>query len=299
MSQSPTTPQARFPAIRLDQVGKRFGDHQVLEGIDLEVAHSEVVCLIGPSGSGKSTLLRCMAFLEHYDQGEIYIEGALIGWEIDDQGRRRRASNRRLRQSRSNLGMVFQQFNLWPHMTALGNVSEALKRVKGLSRLDAERRGRQALERVGLLDKADAHPARLSGGQQQRVAIARALAMEPKIMLFDEPTSALDPELVGEVLAVMKRLASEGMTMVVVTHEMGFAARMADTLVFLDHGRIIARGAPAQVFGEEAPPRVRQFLQDYLERNALLIDANTEAPGAMPSSISAGDGAAAATKGMF
>ncbi|TVU88006.1 amino acid ABC transporter ATP-binding protein [Vreelandella titanicae] len=241
----------------------------MLANIDLDVHHSEVVCLIGPSGSGKSTLLRCMAFLEEYDDGEIHIEGRLLGWEIDDRGHRKHAGRNRLNQARRNLGIVFQQFNLWPHMTALGNVTEALVRVRRLPRQEAEKKAMKALDKVGLSEKAKEYPARLSGGQQQRVAIARALAMEPKIMLFDEPTSALDPELVGEVLAVMKQLAQEGMTMVVVTHEMGFAAQVADSVVFLDQGSIVTRGTPNEVFRDTNHPRLRQFLQNYLDRNAF------------------------------
>ncbi|TKJ09684.1 amino acid ABC transporter ATP-binding protein [Halomonas sp. 15WGF] len=255
--------------MHLSAVGKRFGEHQVLTDINLDVHHSEVVCLIGPSGSGKSTLLRSMAFLEEYDEGEIHIEGRLLGWEIDDRGRRQHAGRTRLNQARRNLGIVFQQFNLWPHMTALGNVTEALVRVRRLKRSEAEKRAMAVLDKVGLAEKAKVYPARLSGGQQQRVAIARALAMEPKIMLFDEPTSALDPELVGEVLAVMKQLALEGMTMVVVTHEMGFAAQVADTVVFLDQGSIVTRGTPSEVFRDTQHPRLRQFLQNYLDRNAF------------------------------
>ncbi|WP_422822357.1 amino acid ABC transporter ATP-binding protein [Vreelandella glaciei] len=257
------------PIIHLSAVGKRFGKNQVLANIDLDVHHSEVVCLIGPSGSGKSTLLRCMAFLEEYDDGEIHIEGRLLGWEIDDRGHRKHAGRNRLNQARRNLGIVFQQFNLWPHMTALGNVTEALVRVRRLPRQEAEKKAMKALDKVGLSEKAKEYPARLSGGQQQRVAIARALAMEPKIMLFDEPTSALDPELVGEVLAVMKQLAQEGMTMVVVTHEMGFAAQVADSVVFLDQGSIVTRGTPNEVFRDTNHPRLRQFLQNYLDRNAF------------------------------
>jgi len=250
-------------------LGKRFGEHTVLSDIDLRVERSEVVCLIGPSGSGKSTLLRCLAFLERYDEGEVLIEGELLGFERGRNGQRVPAGNARVRQVRRNIGMVFQQFNLWPHMTVLGNVTEALKRVKGLSSRQADERGQAMLDKVGLADKARAYPSQLSGGQQQRVAIARALAMEPHIMLFDEPTSALDPELVGEVLQVMKQLAADGMTMVVVTHEMGFAAQVADSVVFLDQGRIVTRGAPGEVFRDSDHPRLKQFLQNYLERNAF------------------------------
>lgn len=253
------------PTVAMRGVTKRFGRNEVLRGIDLDVATSEVVCLIGPSGSGKSTLLRCVNFLERYDSGEVRIDGRLIGYR--DADTRRRMPGRELQTMRESIGMVFQHFNLWPHMTALGNVAEALIRVRGLARAEAQARAAAMLERVGLADKRDSYPARLSGGQQQRVAIARSLAMQPKLMLFDEPTSALDPELVGEVLAVMRTLAAEGMTMLVVTHEMGFAASVASRVAFLDQGRIVAEGTPRAVLHESAEPRLRQFLQTYHERN--------------------------------
>jgi len=249
-------------------VWKRFGDTQVLKGIDLTIAKSEVTCIIGPSGSGKSTLLRCIAFLEEYSEGEIYIEGELLGFSLEE-GRRRRVSDAEVARVRRNVGFVFQQFNLWPHMTALENVAMPLKLARGMAREDAGRRARAMLEKVGLSARAEAYPSQLSGGQQQRVGIARALAMEPHIMLFDEPTSALDPELVGEVLQVMRDLAAEGMTMAVVTHEMGFAAQVADKVVFIDHGVIAAAGSPDQVFRREQNPRLRQFLQNYFERNVF------------------------------
>jgi polar amino acid transport system ATP-binding protein len=255
------------PMMEMRGVSKSFGVLKVLDSIDLAVARSEVVCLIGPSGSGKSTLLRCVNFLESYDTGEVRIEGKLIGYCEGPPRRQMRA--RELREIRRGIGMVFQQFNLWPHMTALGNVAEPLVRVRGLPAREADIRARAMLARVGLADKAGEHPARLSGGQQQRVAIARTLAMEPRLMLFDEPTSALDPELVGEVLQVMRDLAAEGMTMMVVTHEMGFAANVADRIAFLDRGRIIDRGPPRQVLHESAEPRVRQFLQTYHERTSF------------------------------
>ncbi|MBV8472254.1 MAG: amino acid ABC transporter ATP-binding protein [Hyphomicrobiales bacterium] len=255
--------------IEIRGVRKRFGEHEVLRGVDLTVNRSEVVCLIGPSGSGKSTLLRCVNFLESYDAGEMLIAGQLIGYEAGAGGARRAMSARRLREMRREIGMVFQHFNLWPHMTALGNVAEPLLRVRGLAAKEANERARAMLARVGLAAKADAFPARLSGGQQQRVAIARALAMQPRLMLFDEPTSALDPELVGEVLEVMKSLAAEGMTMMIVTHEMGFAAHVADRIAFIDGGRIVEYGPPRQVFHESAEPRVKQFLQTYHDRNAF------------------------------
>jgi polar amino acid transport system ATP-binding protein len=271
MKTSATAPADQPTIVSLSKVGKSFGTLRVLKGIDLQVRRSEVVCLIGPSGSGKSTLLRSMAFLEEYDEGEIRIEGQLLGWQNTDKGRRR-APQSQINQVRRNVGMVFQQFNLWPHMTALGNVCEALRRVRKLSADEANQRGLAMLEKVGLAHKADAYPAQLSGGQQQRVAIARALAMEPHIMLFDEPTSALDPELVGEVLQVMKTLAREGMTMVVVTHEMGFAAQVADSVIFLDQGEVVARGTPQQIFHNAEQPRLQQFLQNYLDRNAFWQD---------------------------
>ena len=253
--------------VEMRGVAKTFGALQVLGDIDLTVQRSEVVCLIGPSGSGKSTLLRCINVLEPYDAGEVRIEGRLIGYT--ETRPRRPMPHQALQEMRRAIGMVFQHFNLWPHMTALENVAEALIRVRKLAREDATARARAMLARVGLAQKEAAYPARLSGGQQQRVAIARSLAMEPRLMLFDEPTSALDPELVGEVLQVMRDLAAEGMTMIVVTHEMGFAARVADRIAFLDRGRIVAFGAPRAVLHESEEPRVRQFLQTYHERNSF------------------------------
>ena len=271
MKTSATAPGEQPTILSLSKVGKSFGQLRVLKGIDLEVRRSEVVCLIGPSGSGKSTLLRSMAFLEEYDEGRIHIEGKLLGWQETDKGRKR-APQSQINQVRRNVGMVFQQFNLWPHMTALRNVCEALRQVRKLSADEARKRGMAMLDKVGLAHKADNYPAQLSGGQQQRVAIARALAMEPHIMLFDEPTSALDPELVGEVLQVMKTLAKEGMTMVVVTHEMGFAAQVADSVIFLDQGEVVTRGTPRDIFHNATQPRLQQFLQNYLDRNAFWQD---------------------------
>ncbi|RQR46731.1 MULTISPECIES: amino acid ABC transporter ATP-binding protein [unclassified Burkholderia] len=264
------------PLIEVDGLHKRFGDVDVLRGIDISIERSEVVCLIGPSGSGKSTLLRCMAALETYDHGTILIEGETLGY-VERNGARVRASSGEINRVRRNIGMVFQQFNLWPHMTVLGNVTEALRRVRRMPAAAANEIGGRMLEMVGMSHKADAYPLKLSGGQQQRVAIARALAMEPNIMLFDEPTSALDPELVGEVLQVMKQLARDGMTMVVVTHEMGFAAQMADRVVFLDHGRIAVSGAPGEVFRRSENPRLQQFLQNYRDRNAFWNATDTSA----------------------
>lgn len=254
------------PMIEVRGLGKRFGSAEVLQGIDLDVRPSEVVCIIGPSGSGKSTLLRCMAFLERYDEGSVRIEGELLGFRETPTGRID-ASLREIDRVRSSVGMVFQLFHLWPHMTALANVTEALKVVKRMPRQDAEARGREVLGKVGLADRAEAYPAHLSGGQKQRVAIARALAMQPKMMLFDEPTSALDPELVGEVLTVIKQLASEGMTMVVVTHEMGFASHVADRVVFMDQGRLVEEGAPRPLFANPASERLTQFLNTWRERS--------------------------------
>jgi len=234
---------------------KAFGELEVLKGIDLEVAERELVFIIGPSGSGKSTFLRCCNRLEEPSGGSIRFDGTdLLARAVD------------LNAARRQIGMVFQAFNLYPHMTALGNVTLALRKVLKKSRAEAEEAGMAALERVGLADKANAYPAELSGGQQQRTAIARALALEPKIMLFDEPTSALDPELVGSVLRVMQDMRAFGMTMVVVSHEMRFARAAADQVVFMDEGRIVERGAPEQVFGAPAHARTRDFLRE-LERD--------------------------------
>ena len=259
------------PAIAVKGVSKRFGQTEVLHGIDLDIAAGEVTCLIGPSGSGKSTLLRCMAFLEEATTGTILINGQPLGFAPGADGQRVRLPAARIREVRSQIGMCFQQFNLWPHMTALGNVSEALKMVRGLPRAEAEERALAQLQKVGLEAWAGHYPSQLSGGQQQRVAIARALALEPKIMLFDEPTSSLDPELTGEVLNVMRALASDGMTMVVVSHEIGFAASVGQHVAFLDHGRLLLKGSPQQVFGKPRHPRLDQFLDTYLDRGAAML----------------------------
>ncbi len=218
-------------------MSKHFGDFEALRDIDLDIRRSEVLCLIGPSGSGKSTLLRCINFLEPYDQGEVRMEGQLIGWQEGSKPRRP-LPEAKLRDQRRHIGMVFQQFNLWPHFTRPAECCRGAARVKKLPRTEAIARAAAALDKVNLRTRLDSYPSALSGGQQQRVAIARAIAMEPSLMLFDEPTSALDPELVGEVLNVMKEMAAEGMTMVVVTHEMSFAAHVADRVAFLDHGRL-------------------------------------------------------------
>jgi polar amino acid transport system ATP-binding protein len=244
-------------------VHKRFGRLEVLRGVSVAVERGEVVVLIGPSGSGKTTLLRCINHLETLDSGRIYVDGELIGYR-ETNGRLREDSEREVARKRSAIGMVFQRFNLFPHLTALGNVVEAPVHVRKIPRREAERLGRDLLAKVGLEDKVDEHPARLSGGQQQRVAIARALAMEPKLMLFDEPTSALDPELVGEVLDVMQSLAREGMTMIVVTHEMGFAREVAHRAVFMDEGLVVEEGPPEQVFSNPRQERTRAFLRKIL-----------------------------------
>lgn len=239
--------------IRVNNLHKSFGSLKVLQGVDLEVKKSEVVVLIGASGSGKSTFLRCLNFLEMKDSGEIYIENNLIDVKKDN-----------LNKVREQVGMVFQHFNLFPHMTVLENTIEAPVHVKGMDKNEATDIAEEYLEKVGLLDRANQYPGTLSGGQKQRVAIARALAMKPKVMLFDEPTSALDPELVGEVLGVMKSLAEEGMTMVVVTHEMGFAREVADKVLYLDQGRIVEEGTPEQIFGNPKEERTQAFLSKVL-----------------------------------
>jgi len=240
--------------ISVRNIAKSYGDHRVLDGVSLAVGKGEVVCIIGPSGSGKSTLLRCVNGLESYDEGEVAIDGEPVHRE-----------RKSIHVIRSEVGMVFQRFNLFPHRTALENVMEGPVYVKGESRADARERASALLAKVGLASKLDAYPAKLSGGQQQRVAIARALAMQPKAILFDEPTSSLDPELVGEVLKVMLTLALEGMTMLVVTHEMGFAAEVAHRVLFLDHGRIVEEGTPQQILTNPKHERTRDFLQRVLK----------------------------------
>jgi len=249
--------------IRCEDVHKRFGKLDVLRGVTFDVAKGEVVVIIGPSGSGKTTLLRCINHLEAVDRGRIYVDGQPVGYR-EVKGKFVEKSEREVARMRASIGMVFQRFNLFPHLTALGNVVDAPIHVRKLKRAEAVKAGRAMLEKVGLGDKLDAYPAQLSGGQQQRVAIARALAMEPRVMLFDEPTSALDPELVGEVLEVMKSLAREGMTMIVVSHEMGFAREVADRMVLMDEGVIVEEGPPAQFFDNPRHERTKLFLSKIL-----------------------------------
>jgi polar amino acid transport system ATP-binding protein len=244
-------------------VHKRFGRNEVLRGIDLEVAPGEVMCLLGPSGSGKSTFLRCINHLEKINCGRLSVDGELVGYRQEGEVLHELRESE-IARKRAEIGMVFQHFNLFGHMTAMENTTCAPIRVKGIPREQARARSSELLARVGLADKVDAYPSQLSGGQQQRVAIARALAMDPKLMLFDEPTSALDPELVGEVLDAMQQLARDGMTMVVVTHEMGFAKEVADKVVFMDGGMVLESGPPEQVLGNPRHERTRAFLSKVL-----------------------------------
>ncbi|GAA3753143.1 amino acid ABC transporter ATP-binding protein [Micromonospora maritima] len=249
--------------VRAEGVTKRFGPVEVLKGIDLTVAPGEVACLLGPSGSGKSTFLRCVNHLERIDGGQLSVDGELVGYRRQGD-RLYELKAREVAVRRRDIGMVFQRFNLFPHLTALGNVTEAPVRVLRTPRAQAREEALRLLDRVGLADRAHHYPSQLSGGQQQRVAIARAMAMRPKLMLFDEPTSALDPELVGEVLDVMKGLAADGMTMVVVTHEMGFAREVADQVAFLDDGVVVEVGPPDEVLGRPRHERTRAFLDKVL-----------------------------------
>ena len=251
------------PMVKAEQVHKRFGSLEVLKGIDLEVAPRDVFCLVGPSGSGKSTFLRCINHLEKIDAGRLSVDGELVGYRQKGD-KLYELRDAEVGKKRQEIGMVFQSFNLFPHMTVLGNVMEAPCRVKGEAKGTVRARAEKLLDRVGLADKADSYPAQLSGGQQQRVAIARALAMEPKLMLFDEPTSALDPELVGEVLDVMRDLAADGMTMIVVTHEMGFAREVGDAIVFMDGGVVVEAGHPRDVLTNPQHERTQAFLSKVL-----------------------------------
>jgi glutamate transport system ATP-binding protein len=254
---APPATAAQAPIVSIEGVHKSFGALHVLDDVTLTVAQRECLVIVGPSGSGKSTLLRCINALERIDRGRIVVDGMVVG--------ERRTSITRLR---SEVGMVFQSFNLFPNKTVLENVTIGPVKVRGLSKREARDQAMALLERVGLPEKANEHPARLSGGQQQRVAIARALAMRPKVMLFDEPTSALDPELVGEVLAVMRSLALDGMTMLVVTHEMAFAEDVADRAIVMDHGAIVEQGPPSELFRTPRTPRARAFLARLLDRTA-------------------------------
>ncbi len=249
--------------VQAEGVHKRFGTNEVLRGIDLEVARGEVTCMLGPSGSGKSTFLRCINHLEKINSGRLSVDGELVGYR-EAGGKLHELRDREVIRKRAAIGMVFQHFNLFPHMTALENVTLAPIRVLDVARDEARKRAKALLDRVGLGDKHDAYPVALSGGQQQRVAIARALAMQPKLMLFDEPTSALDPELVGEVLDVMRGLAHDGMTMIVVTHEMGFAREVGDTAVFMDAGVVVESGPPQEVLVNPQHERTRSFLSKVL-----------------------------------
>jgi len=268
-----------LPLVRAVNVTKSFHGNEVLKGIDLDVGEREVVCLLGPSGSGKTTFLRCINQLETINGGRIWVDGELAGY-VEKGDRLHRLHDKEIARQRREIGMVFQRFNLFPHMTALENVMDAPIKVRGRSRKEAEKRGLELLDRVGLSDRCDHYPAQLSGGQQQRVAIARALAMDPKLMLFDEPTSALDPELVGEVLNVMRELAEQGMTMIVVTHEMGFAREVADRVVFMDGGVVVEQGDPHEVINNPQHERTKSFLsrvrqegEDYAEALRQALDA--------------------------
>ena len=251
MSEAGVNEESRL--VELRAIRKAFGENVVLDGIDLSIGRGEVIVIAGPSGSGKSTMLRCINGLETVDEGEVRFDGRPVG-----------GAGKALAQLRSEIGMVFQQFNLFAHKTVMQNVTLAPMEVKGLSKADARERGRKLLERVGISAKADAYPADLSGGQQQRVAIARALAMEPKLMLFDEPTSALDPEMIREVLDVMRDLARDGMTMAVVTHEMGFAREVCDRIVFIDDGHIVEEGSPKEFFEAAKSERARDFVDKII-----------------------------------
>jgi polar amino acid transport system ATP-binding protein len=249
--------------VEAQSIHKSFGINEVLKGITLEVQPGEVVCLLGPSGSGKSTFLRCINHLEKINAGRLYVDGELVGYR--QQGDRlHELHDKEIARKRTEIGMVFQNFNLFPHMTALENITEAPTRVKGEPKSDVHARARDLLAKVGLSEKASSYPRQLSGGQQQRVAIARALAMRPKLMLFDEPTSALDPELVGDVLAVMRDLAQSGMTMLVVTHEIGFAREVADKVVFMDGGVVVESGSPSEVIANPRHERTKAFLAQVL-----------------------------------
>ena len=263
---------ADMPLVHTVNVTKSFGDNQVLKGIDMDVSKGEVVCFLGPSGSGKTTFLRCINQLETIDGGRIWVDGELMGYQ-DKGGQLYRLHDKEVARQRREIGMVFQRFNLFPHKTVLENIIEAPIQVKKENKAEATARANELLDRVGLSDKPAAYPAQLSGGQQQRVAIARALAMRPKLMLFDEPTSALDPELVGEVLTVMRELADEGMTMIVVTHEMAFARDVADRVVFMDGGVVVEQGDPRQVISNPQHERTKTFLRRMQTEHEQIVAA--------------------------
>jgi len=263
---------ADMPLVHAVNVTKSFGDNQVLKGIDMDVSKGEVVCFLGPSGSGKTTFLRCINQLETIDGGRIWVDGELMGYQ-DKGGQLYRLHDKEVARQRREIGMVFQRFNLFPHKTVLENIIEAPIQVKKENKAEATARANELLDRVGLSDKPAAYPAQLSGGQQQRVAIARALAMRPKLMLFDEPTSALDPELVGEVLTVMRYLADEGMTMIVVTHEMAFARDVADRVVFMDGGVVVEQGDPRQVISNPQHERTKTFLRRMQTEHEQIVAA--------------------------
>ncbi|WP_286400198.1 amino acid ABC transporter ATP-binding protein [Pseudarthrobacter defluvii] len=264
MTETLTAPTATRGLVEITGVRKSFGHTEVLKGVSLTVEPGGVAVIVGPSGSGKSTLLRTINHLEKVDGGHITIDGKLVGYEVRGD-RLHELREKDILKQRTEIGMVFQNFNLFPHLTALENVAEAPVVAQGRSKEEARRRGLELLDRVGLKDRADAYPRQLSGGQQQRVAIARALALDPKILLFDEPTSALDPELVNEVLDVIRELATSGTTLIVVTHEMGFARDVADTVVFMDQGQIVEQGTPQEIFTNPQEPRTRSFFSKVLE----------------------------------
>jgi polar amino acid transport system ATP-binding protein len=251
------------PVVEVRGLSKSFGSLRVLRGVNLAVFSGRTLCVLGPSGSGKSTLLRCINFLERPDEGAVFLRGERVGVQRSEGGHERPMTDRELARMRTRFGMVFQQFNLWPHLTVLGNLVESPIHVQQRARDEVTAEADALLAKIGLTDKRDAYPSRLSGGQKQRVAIARALAMKPEVLLFDEPTSSLDPELVGEVLSVMRDLAREGQTMIVVTHEMAFAREAADEVMFIDEGAVVETAAPDRFFGNPATARVRQFLQRF------------------------------------
>jgi polar amino acid transport system ATP-binding protein len=277
------------PLVKIEGLRKSFGDLQILKGIDLEVERGEVVSIIGPSGSGKTTILRCLNLLERPSGGRIEVDGMVL-CEEGVKGKVRFAGKSDVRKVREELGMVFQRFNLFPHMTALENIIEAPMAVKGVKRKEAETAARDLLESVGLSHRADHYPLQMSGGQQQRVAIARSLAMDPAVMLFDEVTSAVDPELAGEILLVMKQLAEQGMTMIVVTHEMGFAADVSDRVLFIDHGLVVEEGDARSLLGNPQHDRTKAFLRAVLDGTPMDIDP-PQSSGSDPDTVTppAGD----------